>query len=210
MELYNGLSCKSVKINWNSIFYFNWFTVIFRHISGNIRTGPACNRGYDNQCMCHLTEISHSSCLIFHLVILFWQRVNQFFSSNYPFFICRAFDKGASTTNLKSLFGLSRGSNLARPRRRTNALPLGYHSGLLKIQEHTLYLSSIRQGKFRLEIRDRTRDLTGLLKIQEPTIRIYSLFASRFFHQCCVRVHKYSVVPFHHGHEVLHILLQQT
>ena len=66
------------------------------------RTVPACNRGYDNCC---LTEISHRrhSYMISRLVTLFWQPVNQFLRWTALYMSSNKFDKGASTTHLKSL-----------------------------------------------------------------------------------------------------------
>ena len=58
--------------------------------------------------------------MISRLVTLFWQQVNQFLCE-LPF-ICRAFDKEASSTNLKLWIWLGRELNPGPPRHGANAL----------------------------------------------------------------------------------------
>ena len=63
------------------------------------------------------------SCTIYHLVILFCNRVNDT-SLKLPF-ICWAYDMGASTANLKFLFWFVQESNLQISSHGAIALPLG-------------------------------------------------------------------------------------
>ena len=119
------------QIKHEAIFFCIGFNVPF-NISGHIRTVPACNRGYDN----HFIVLSHWNITPQaqsydippgHIILATGQPV---FALNYPLYVER-FDKGASTTNLKSLVWLRPGIEPGppSPRHGANALPLGHHAG---------------------------------------------------------------------------------
>ena len=101
---------------------------LFQHISGHIRMVPACNRGYGN----HFKERSRWNITPQTVV---WYLAQSHYSGNESTrfyiqlpFICRVFDKGASSTNLNT-YPYIMFYWLNSPNHLTN-MPYQYHYGL--------------------------------------------------------------------------------
>ena len=91
--------------------------------STHFRMVPACNIGYDNH-----WNITQQAVVWYPTQSHYSDKGSISFCVELPF-LCRAFDKGALTTNLKFLVWLGQESNLGPLRHGANALPWGYRTG---------------------------------------------------------------------------------
>ena len=105
------------------IFFLYWVYRPFQHISGHIKTAPACNRGYDN----HFIELSHWNITPQaqsydippgHIILATGQPV---FALNYPLYVERL-SRELHLYQLEIFGSTLPGIEPGPPRHRANAL----------------------------------------------------------------------------------------